>query len=1008
MPRKSFLAALWLWLGAFAFLPFAAGAGHYAVDQWDTEKGLPEMSVIALLQTRDGYLWLGTGDGLSRFDGVRFKRYEEPDALGLGGGKVVKLFEDSQGNLWVGTETAGVFLLGPDGKISRVALAATAAEGPVINICEDRAGAVWFAMAKGQLYWYAGGKAHLVLNSTRGLLAENSGLIWVGTPDGRLIGLGPITNTSPAPVFSVSYETPVGKLGFLLPRKRGGYWRLCNGRIQRWTEDRLEEDLGEFPWNPQVPVLAACEDRQGNLIVGTFGDGVWWQNNEGTFDRVEKLPHSFIWSLAVDHEGSLWVGSNGGGLNRVKRQSFDLVAGTQGSTVQSVCEDSHRGLWVGNNSERLDHLTGDSSQQFTNIWSSAPLVPGLTRFSARTVFVDQSDQVWVGGGTELPGILPPLLRLQDGRFSALTNGEPMNREVFAMFQDRKGVLWAGTQTGLARRDEAGWKVFTTRDGLSSDSVRALAEDQDGNLWVGTDWGGLNRFHDGNFEVFRRQMKEGPPSDSISSLYVDPQNVLWIGTSLGLGRYAHGEWTRYTTSQGLASDKIGYLLEDQLGFLWLGSNAGLMRVAKAALNEFARQHTAAESIPCRVFGKIDGLPTSECSSGSQPGACRTRAGVLYFPTIGGLVVLDPSKLQINTNPPPVVIDSVRVDGELQNTDALRTTPPQMVKVPAGKESLEISYTSLNLSAPEKGFFKYIMEGHEKTWTERPGDVRYATYPKLPAGHYHFRVIACNEDGVWNEAGASLAVVVLPPFWQTWWFVTATSLCLLGFVVGSVHYVSTQKLHRQLASMRQQEALERERARIARDLHDQLGANLTQVALLGELAESDKELPEEVESHARQISQTARDTTRALDEIVWTVNPSNDTLDGLINYVCKYAQEYLALAGLRYRLEVPSDLPSLPISPELRHNAFLAAKEAVNNVVKHSKATSAWLRLQLHPDFFVLEIEDDGRGLKAADEKKGRNGLKNMRKRMEDIGGSFFIGRSLGGGTLVGLTAPVDNR
>jgi signal transduction histidine kinase len=230
-------------------------------------------------------------------------------------------------------------------------------------------------------------------------------------------------------------------------------------------------------------------------------------------------------------------------------------------------------------------------------------------------------------------------------------------------------------------------------------------------------------------------------------------------------------------------------------------------------------------------------------------------------------------------------------------------------------------------------------------------------------------------------------------------------LLGLVIGSVYYVSTQRLQRQLGVLRQQEALEKERARIARDLHDQLGANLTQVALLAEMAEADKDLPVEVEGHARQISQTALDTTRALDEIVWTVNPANDTLDGLINYICKYAQEYLALADLRYRLEVPPELPSTPISPELRHNAFLAAKEAVNNVVKHSHATSAWLRLSLASHQFALEIEDDGRGLPAGAEDKGRNGLRNMRKRMEDVGGTFEIRPRTEGGTIVRLTAPL---
>jgi signal transduction histidine kinase len=210
------------------------------------------------------------------------------------------------------------------------------------------------------------------------------------------------------------------------------------------------------------------------------------------------------------------------------------------------------------------------------------------------------------------------------------------------------------------------------------------------------------------------------------------------------------------------------------------------------------------------------------------------------------------------------------------------------------------------------------------------------------------------------------------------------------------------------LKQQEALEQERARIARDLHDQLGANLTQVALLGELAEADKALPDEVEDHARQISQTARETTRALDEIVWAVNPSNDTLEGLINYTCKYAQEYLPMAGLRYRLDVPPQLPAITLPPEVRHNVFLVAKEAIHNIVKHAHAAEVRIRLNLEPGSFTLEIEDNGRGPSGMDEKTGRSGLRNMRRRMEDIGGRFSISAAPSGqGTVVQLNAPIRN-
>ena len=292
----------------------------------------------------------------------------------------------------------------------------------------------------------------------------------------------------------------------------------------------------------------------------------------------------------------------------------------------------------------------------------------------------------------------------------------------------------------------------------------------------------------------------------------------------------------------------------------------------------------------------------------------------------------------------------------------------------------------------------------------GRDRFARYPNLPHGRYRFHVQARNEDGIWNQSGASLEVVVLPPFWEEWWFRAAVACGLLGIIIATVHFISTQKLHRQLAGLRQQQALERERARIARDIHDQVGAGLTQLSLLGEMIQADKDSPGAAETHARQISQTARETALELDEIVWTVNPSNDTLDGLINYICKNAQEYLAVAGLRYRLDVPAQLPPAAISPEARHNVFLAAKEAVTNVVRHARASEAWLRLRVAPLSFTLEIEDNGRGPDGVQEKasESRNGLRNMRKRMEDIGGEFFIGPGQQGGTLVRLTVPLRNR
>jgi signal transduction histidine kinase len=361
---------------------------------------------------------------------------------------------------------------------------------------------------------------------------------------------------------------------------------------------------------------------------------------------------------------------------------------------------------------------------------------------------------------------------------------------------------------------------------------------------------------------------------------------------------------------------------------------------------------------------------------------------------------------------VVIEQVLVKGEPQNTNGPHAAPPASATLPPGRGQLEIQYTSLNLGAADRARFRYRLQAQGRdsntNWDEA-GNRRFARYQALLPGSYTFQVCACNEDGVWNEAGASLAVTVLPFFWQTRSFLAVASAVLLGAVAAAVYYISTKKLQRQVAAFRQQQALEKERARIARDIHDQIGANLTQLALLGEMVEADKDSPQEAASHARQISQSARETTRALDEIVWTVNPSNDTVDGLVNYICKHAQDYLAVAGLRYRLDVPSQLPRTPISPEARHNVFLAAKEAVTNIVKHARASEASIHLRLEAQSFTLEIQDNGRGPGGLNEKaaESRNGLRNMRKRMEDIGGRFSIGPAPQGGTRVALTVPLAN-
>jgi ligand-binding sensor domain-containing protein/signal transduction histidine kinase len=1003
MPKNCWIllvAAFWL-LASGPQLPAATNA-HFAIVNWDADTGLPqnrlpENTVTAITQTRDGYLWLGTLDGLARFDGLRFATFDESNTPGLTSSRILKIFEDSQTNLWIWTEGAGIFLV-RNGQVKKLDLGQGAANGRLVSICEDAHGSVWFYTANGEYARYrdlqvsVGEWAGGLPSETRPMIADDSGRIWIGT-DSTLTPIIPPSQAQSSETPRIGQGKHLPGLELLLASKHGGFWCLANGGIFRFKGDQ-SVPFAPYPWNPgKTPVTSACEDEQGNLIVGTLGEGLFWFDQEGRWTQLTTengLSHNRVLSLCFDREANLWVGTNGKGLCRVKRQVFEVLDHSLARTVRSVSEDSQGNLWIGYNEQSIECLAYDGTLL------PYKSIQGLS--DVRSVLADTRNTIWAGtlGGRGL-------LQLQNGLFLLAPGAEFTSRdaEISALYEDRKGQVWVGRPAGYAIWDGQQW---TTNDSLGV-TVRAIVDDSQGSHWIGTQGSGLLRLRGDERSVFTRT--NGLPSDNVRALHVDREGALWVGTSGGLARYRNGQWFTVPQQPGLSGGGISYLIDDLQGHLWIGTASGLKRVSKADVEELASNPAQRKSLLVRSFGRADGLPSGECTQGSQPAACRTRNGKLWFPTIAGLASVDPASLHRNTNPPPVVFESVRIDGQLQGSTALRALQPQTVTVPANRENLEIRFTSLNLSAAEEGLFMYRMEPYETAWISSPGTARFVRYPKLPHGQYRFQVRAFNEDGVESETIATLPVTVLPAFYQTWWFATIAVLTLVGLIAGSVHYVSTQKLQRQLADMRHQEELEKERSRIARDLHDQLGANLTQVALLGEMAEADKELPQEVESHARQISQTARDTTRALDEIVWTVNPSNDTLEGLINYLCKYAQEYLALGGLRYRLEVPPQLPALSITPELRHNVFLAAKEAVNNIVKHSHANSAWLRLALEPDRFILELEDNGLGLPPEADKKGRNGLRNMRKRMEDIGGAFEVSAGAEGGTRIRLSAPLKH-
>jgi signal transduction histidine kinase len=388
---------------------------------------------------------------------------------------------------------------------------------------------------------------------------------------------------------------------------------------------------------------------------------------------------------------------------------------------------------------------------------------------------------------------------------------------------------------------------------------------------------------------------------------------------------------------------------------------------------------------------EGMLSEECISGFFPIGLRTKSGMLWFPTQEGIVVADPHHPTKEIPPPSVVLEDTLVDGVPNAADSLRLAP--------GQHRLEFRYTGLNFDAPERVRFQYRLVGLDSVWVEA-GSSRSAPFPYVPYGEYRFEVIAGNGDGRWNTAGASVSVIVQPYLWQTWWFRVPASLGLLAVIALTARVVEKRKLHRRLEQLEQERALAHERERIARDLHDDLGSSLARISLLSGLLKADRDNPHQIESHAVKISQSADQTVRALEEIVWAVRPGSDSLQSLVEYIAHFANELFDGGGIHCRLDLPADLPPRPLPPDIRHNIFLAVKEALTNALKHAAAREVLVRAEASGDALEIVVQDDGKGFDTNCRSRG-NGLGNMRRRVQAMGGAVAIESRPGQGTSVRL-------
>ena len=975
------------------FLCFAGKLSATDDTYWQTVPGLPTKTVAALLHTRDGYLWIGTYEGLFRYDGVNYTLIDSQRQPTWHDLAVTALYEAPDGTLWLGHERGAVRAY-KDGNFTEYPARPGWKADRFHAITSDKAGAIWLLDSRGELARLGDG---LVLHpewggldNRWGLVRTREGRVWVvnGGRLSELVGDTLRVTEAPPGCNNVVHGIAAGADGGLWVAAGGKLWRTTD---TGWSGGTQALAIGE------LPVSTALATSDGRLYLGTYDKGVLEllpgePRAERLFGRGTGLPSDWVLAACEDHEGGVWLGSGGSGLLRLQKRKVSMLAAPdswQSRPVLTMCMTHDGGFLVGTEGAGLYRMTGDG------VWSQFNAESGLRNNYVWAVHEDSDGTLWAGTWLGLDAAT-------GARFTPAPGLSGFGEPISALVRSSDGGLWIGSRAGLARYESGivGWIESEPTRKLRD--IRSILEAPDGTLWVSTNGHGIGRVRDGEVRQFLQ--RDGLGSDFTHGLLLDEDGTLWIGTrGGGLNRFKDGRFAAVRTGNGLGSDAISQIEDDGLGYLWMSSRAGILRVSKAELNACA--DGALRQVQCLVYGLADGLPTLACSNSQPAPGYRTADGRLVFATDAGLALIDPRAVKLNPQPPPVEIESIR-NGDCWER---RAPFPGEVELEPGAKRIEINYTGLSFALPEKVRFKCQLVGIDPDWVDM-GTERRAAYSYLPPGRYVFRVIAANNDGIWNTGGRSLTLVVRPYFWQTLWFRLPLVTLGAGAVAILVWFQARRRLLRRVELLEHERAIDAERTRIANDMHDDIGAGLTRINMLSSTARTDLDDRARMERVLTQIHETARSVTRAVDEIVWAVNPRHDTLESLVNYLERGAQEMLGAAQMQCRLDLPVEIPDWHPSSEVRHHLVLAYKEALSNAVRHSGARRVTVSLAILPDGCLLKVADDGRGIAgaSASAETGRatsgNGIPGMQRRLAKIGGTCELHAIPAGGTEVAFFVP----
>jgi ligand-binding sensor domain-containing protein len=1011
------------WLGASAVL--FAQPNDIRFDHITVEQGLSNFSINDIVQDRQGFLWFATEDGLNKYDGYEFKvyKFDAADTNSLPASYINRLYLDRAGKLWV---TAGGRLCQYDPNtdqfvhFERLSRHGKNLAGKTVNrVLEDTEGALWIGTSAGA-YRYDQRQDALVHyrhnpkdsasisgDNATVFCKDRAGALWIGTFDGGLNRYDRGKNAFVRYRRETNNSSGLSSNNIIClqedPASRDIIWIGTNKGLCRY--DRQTDQV--VPWRSASGsaldlekdlIFAIAEDSHGTLWVGTFHLGLW--RYEPETDRFISYRHdpadpyslldNRVQAIYEDRSGVMWLGHYRSGLSRYVRRQDQFSRLKIADGVYAICQDRHGQLWIGADNTGLRQYDRDG--KLVAHYRHDPRNPAsLSNNQVMAIHEDRLGRLWIGTANGLN-----LFDANRRRFVRYLHvpTHPVIAEQYqvkSIYEDAEGEMWFGTKgSGLLRWDQE-QQAFTYYRNLSS--VWTITTDANRELWIGGD--SLHRF-DRKTQTFttcpRDQKTRQRLIGFVYSVYADSQGYVWMGT-FGGGLYRYDprmdELIAFTDREGLPNNFVKGILPDAHGHLWLSTDKGLSRFdprTKAFKN----------------FTVKEGLVSNVLLSGAY---YKNEDGRMFFGGEGGVVAFHPDSIRGNPRIPPVVITQFKVFDKpfprnvLQQSHLHADAPPAFIRLSYRHNFFSFEFVALDYTAPEQNQYAYKLEGVDPDWVQA-GTRRYANYTNVAPGEYVFRVKGSNSDGVWNEAGASVNIIITPPFWQTWWFRLLALAAISGLAWAGYRYRVNQLLQ-----------MERLRTRISADLHDEIAGNLSSIAMFGKIVQ-DEAIAAGEENVARsemlqRIMALSQESVIAIREIIWAIDPKPETIHDLLVRLRDFAVNACRSQNmiLKYEVLPQAQLPQKNLTPEQRKHLWLLLKEAINNAVKHSGGTVLELRALYESGNLMVSVIDNGAGVSemSTTSRFSGKGLGTMKSRAEQLHGSLLILPNPEGGTIVTLMA-----